>query len=469
MHSFHNFDRLNARGGNWWWFALALAATLLLFLLFHKCQPDNEIYHNSPPDYSYQTPDFPEQPGRSRPIDTTKIIIPNDPLKRPILSNILNVYLQDTVSIKPFATHLIRQYSSDSLKVTYYAEAYKRVQFQVPENKLNLLKVEIKRDFQAVKFVCFESIISNTSQASDPGYGDIDNYWFYEQVGVGEAWNTTTGDQNITVAIIDDSFDVKHPEFAGKIQSPWNVVAYNENLDTYNGTRIHGTHVAGTAVGNKDNGYGISGVAPKCSLMPIQIGDAQGRMTTSSILDGIFYALKNKAEVINLSLGMGPNSSNLSQSQQKYYANNTYLEEAAMWDEVYEIAAKEGAVIVQAAGNSNVLAQLDPMKRSGNLIVVGAVDRDRNPTAFTNYGEAVTLYAPGSGIYSSVPNNSFEKLDGPSMASPIVAGAVALLKSIDPLLTAAQIKELLLRTSTPSASGHPILQIDRAIDQISAL
>jgi subtilisin family serine protease len=194
-------------------------------------------------------------------------------------------------------------------------------------------------------------------------------------------------------------------------------------------------------------------------------------MTTSSILDGIFYALKNDANVINMSLGIDLSSAygNLTEEQQKTYAKTIYKDEAAMWNEVYEIADKDGVVIVQAAGNSSVIAALDPMKRSKISIIVGASDRNKKIAKFSNFGEEVDIYAPGVNIYSSVPNQQFKTMDGTSMASPIVAGCIALLKSMNNNLSTTEIKQLINDTAEDVNNEFKLIQVNKLLQKTQSL
>ena len=452
-------------------FIIGALSILAIVFLLRNCTSPNEYWNGSNPNYSQIIPVFPDKPNVLKPIDTTKIIIPDDPLKRPIISNLLNVYVQDTTDLKKFSTRVVNAYIEDSIGVAYYADAYKRVQFEVPPERQKELKNQIKQDFVNVKFVCFESIISNNQSKTDPGFSNPDYDWFYSQIGLFEAWNFTMGNPEIKIAVIDDSFDSNHKELINQIVAPWNVVEYSNKIKVYNSKSIHGTHVAGLAVGEINNGIGISGVAPRCKLMPIQIGDQNGMMTTSSILDGIFYALKNDATVINLSLGINLANAfeNLTEKQQEEYAKKIYLDEAEMWNEVYEIANKEGVIIVQAAGNSSVVSSLDPMKRSQTTIIVGATNRNGKMAKFSNYGEGVDIYAPGVHIYSSVPNQQFKELDGTSMSSPIISGCVGLIKSINKDISIVEIKKLMNETGINFNGKDHVIQIDKLLSKIKGL
>lgn len=423
----------------WWkWVALVLFLLVLFCFLFKCCDHDRRdvlaapveiIEDNSEVGYDY----YPEHPNRLMPIDTTMIeVLPDDPLLREVVTNLVNVYCQDTIELKRMAKEFILEFPEDSISATYYAEEYKRIQFKVPPIKREELKEHLRKDEVDVKFVVDEWVISSSrlpSMPTDPGYADTDKSWFYKDIGVFDAWSSGFGDENITIAVIDDSFDPNHAELSGKLIKPWNVINYESTVNS-NFEMFHGTHVAGTVAGYAENGMGISGVAPNCKIMPIQIADQYGNMTITSILDGIFYALKNDADIINMSLGQEfKHLAGLNSSEQKRLAETILVDEAKMWDEIYQIAEEEGVIIVQAAGNSSVLASIDPMKRSKRSLIVGALDRSKNTAGFTNFGESVNVFAPGVEIYSSLPNNKIGPLDGTSMACPIVSGCVALVKS----------------------------------------
>jgi subtilisin family serine protease len=237
------------KGGSIFPFIITGAAILLTVLLLRNCNSANKFWNGSNPNYSEITPVFPDEPNFLQPIDTTKIIIPDDPLKRRIISNLLNVYVQDTVDLNVFSKNVINAYISDSLNVTYYADAYKRVQFKVPTNRREDLKKRISKDFSKVKFVCNEAILSSYQTKTDPGFSNSDYDWFYNQIGLYNAWNETMGDPNIKIAVIDDSFDSNHKELINQIEKPWNVFEYSDQINTYNNKLKHGTHVAGTVVG----------------------------------------------------------------------------------------------------------------------------------------------------------------------------------------------------------------------------
>lgn len=437
-----------------------LFIVLIICILFKCCSPEEkkEVSNTIPNQNQVSIPYTPPGSNKPRkvvvpskelirinPIDSTKIReVIEDPLGRSAIEDLVNIYLHDTVNIQNYIGSLHILLPDDSVSTNYFAEAYKRVQIVVEVDRKEFIKEQIKLDSLRVKFVTNEWVYANSSTSTDPDFATYENRWFYEQIGVFDAWKITRGSKDIKIAVIDDGFDLNHTELKNKFLNQWNVFDYSNNVYAKPKVQLHGTHVAGSIIAEADNRFGISGVAPGCMFIPIQISNESGIITTSSILDGIFYALKNKAQVINLSLGfsLGSKASMLSDDEQKFIQNFSFMDEEKLWDEVFEIALKEEVILVQAAGNDNVLAGIDPMKRSMNSIVVGAINEDNKKALFSNYGEKVNVYAPGTNIYSTLPNNEMGYLDGTSMASPIIAGCVALVLSNNPNLKPHEIVEL---------------------------
>lgn len=456
----------------WKWLALILLI-LWLFCIFFKCCDrdkrddihidDDEVSEDVSGPIKY-TP----TPFHPNPIDTNYMeILPDDPLKRKIVSNLVNAYCKDTVDLNRIAKEVVAEFPNDSVVVTFLAEAYKRIQFQIKPDSREELLAYLKGDTLDVKYALHEWYFTTTSVPTDPDFKDSENTWFYKQIGLYNAWNYGYGSDTIIIAVIDDSFDPDHVEFKERFISPWNVMDYSEKVNS-NYEMIHGTHVAGTVCANKDNGFGISGVAPNCKVMPIQIADQNGNMSITSIIDGIFYALKNDADIINMSLGQPlDHLAYMSESQQEELAKSINQDEAKMWDEIYEIALKENTIIVQAAGNSAVLASIDPMKRSQSTIVVGALDENNSTASFTNYGSDVDVYAPGVQIFSSMPDGNMGYLDGTSMATPIVSGCIALVRSKDNSISASEIKDLIKKTGT-NVNGEvgKMIRVDKLLESI---
>lgn len=462
------------------WIALILGLLLLFCLLFKCCDRPSNSVHPIPPSVVQQPingvvsppialqPWFPSQPGIRQPIDSSQIIDnPDDPLKRRSVAGLLNIYLENGIDIKTFVEELRIAYPEDSIIATFYAEEYQRLQIRIRQERVEFLSRDLKQ-LGTVKYVLPEWLLSNSSipNLEDPGYSIEDQYWFYEKIGLFKAWSSGYGSDQIKIAVIDDGFQLSHPELKDKSIAPWNVVDYNDSLYFHDSQLSHGTHVAASIIGNKNNSVGISGVAPACEFMPIQIDNGLGQLSMSAIIDGIFYALKNEADIINLSLGLslGEVASQLTEREQAYLAETTLKDEAKMWDEIYTVAEKQGTIIVQAAGNDAILSGLDPMKRSSHSIVVGSCSRDLEPSDFSNYGEHVSIYAPGEQIYSAMPNGTIGPLDGTSMASPIVAGCVALALLEYPGITTQELIDRMQSTGRDIGARAPLIQINKLLE-----
>ena len=262
--------------------------------------------------------------------------------------------------------------------------------------------------------------------------------WSYRITDVANAWDITEGSPNIKIAIVDTGVDPTHPDLIANLIQGYNFV----NIDTdyykqdsnitllpgeiytqpgpnctdYNG---HGTHCAGIAAAAGNNGIGIIGVAPNCKIMPVRAGfslmvdgQEEGVLETTSIVEGINYAVDNGANVISMSFG----------------GDSSNLEEEAIQNAYYN-----NVVLVAAAGNNSSSEKFYPAGYS-EVLAITSVDSTRSASSFTEYGYWTSVAAPGENIISTVPltggiltdPSGYKVLSGTSMASPFVAGEVAL-------------------------------------------
>lgn len=395
---------------------------------------------------------LPENPGVIAPVDPDDFGYSKDSLTR-IVSDRLNVLIDGKASIAKFATDFKATYPSDDYQIVYYDTLINRLQIKVPEQKRETLKRELPQRLSKYKlFIWDETLFESNVQLNDPSLSDKNKRWYLDAIQAPTAWNISLGSANVIVAIVDNGFNLKHPEFKDKIVKPYNVWSKNSNVVP--SKDMHGTHVAGIALALANNSIGMVGIAPNCKFMPVQVADAQGNMTISSIVDGVLYAIYSGADVVNVSLGMDytDKAASLSLGIQNGLIRNNFKEEERLWNEVFRIADQRNATIVIAAGNNNLLAGIDPMHRPSHAITVSAVDKANSPyskSSFSNYGEFSTVSAPGVQIYSTIGDDSYRYLDGTSMASPIVTGAVALLKSKNKKLSSSMIKNILITTGIP--------------------
>ncbi|TET74758.1 MAG: peptidase S8, partial [Candidatus Aminicenantes bacterium] len=207
----------------------------------------------------------------------------------------------------------------------------------------------------------------------------------------------------------------------------------NDDLDATD-DHGHGTHVAGIAAAESNNNEGIAGVAWNCKILPIKIVDEEGYGDYYSMIEGITYAADNGADVINLSVGG------------EFTAQT--LEEALKY------AYDKDIVIIAAVGNEGG-AVLFPAAYDDYCLAVAATDYDDIRVDWSNFGPEVDVAAPGERIISLVPTwypftiwGDFELPPygygfGTSLAAPHVSGFAALIKSIKPWLTAAEIMNII--------------------------
>ena len=310
------------------------------------------------------------------------------------------------------------------------------------------------------------------SRSGDWGQS-YDDLWGLKRIEADKAWSITTG-KNVTtgagigIAVIDTGIDYSSPELTIDTAHAWNFINNTNNAKDDNG---HGTHVSGIAAAKKDNGVGIAGVCPDCKLLPIKVLDSTGSGTVSAIINGINYVAKHAVKwgikVINMSLGI-PGAS-LSSTLMSAFAN------------AINYATSQGVTIVAAAGNSNQdVNTLYPASLS-NVISVGATDVNNTRASFSNWGSALDLTAPGVDILSlhaagtsfgagSIVDPNYVRASGTSMASPFVAGTVALLKARYPALTLNDIYQRLAQSATDlgtagfdSSYGYGLIDAYRAL------
>jgi subtilisin family serine protease len=142
-----------------------------------------------------------------------------------------------------------------------------------------------------------------------------------------------------------------------------------------------------------------------------------------------------------------PMGLNIPLQEQKDYINSSAKDEEEFWNDLFNYANDKNVTCVLAAGNSNILTGFDPFQRSKNTIKVGAIDKNNTKAPFSNFGPTTTIYAPGTNIYGAKPGNSYEVLEGTSMAAPIVSGFIGLLKSKNKNLTNQQVLGIISRNS----------------------
>jgi subtilisin family serine protease len=214
----------------------------------------------------------------------------------------------------------------------------------------------------------------------------------------------------VRVAVIDTGIDLTHPDLAGNVEDGFNALHPGDPAEDDNG---HGTHVAGT-IAAVDNAIGVVGVAPNATVVAVKVLDRRGRGWVSDIVNGIDWVTtqntdgnaNNDIQVANMSLGGRGTSSAMS------IAIST--------------ATNSGCIFAVAAGNDSANAANYIPASYPFVICVSALDQNDNFAYFSNYGAVVDVIAPGVNIPSLYKKGGYKTLSGTSMASPHVAGSIAL-------------------------------------------
>jgi serine protease len=278
--------------------------------------------------------------------------------------------------------------------------------------------------------------------ATEPDDTLYSQQWHYPLINLPDAWDISTGSSDVTVAVIDTGVLLAHPDLDGQLVDGYDFVDGDDD-PTDEHTYHHGTHVAGTVAAASDNGLGVAGIAWDAKVMPLRVLNANGTGTTDDILEAVKYAagldadgpavpLDEPVDVINLSLG-GPSGS--------------------VGESVYQEARAQGVIIIAAAGNDESSSPSYPAAYDG-VVSVSAVTISESLAWYSNYGDTIDVAAPGgdSGdenddgyadkVLSTNGDGSggdleytYELMNGTSMASPHVAGVVALMKSLYPGMT----------------------------------
>jgi len=282
-----------------------------------------------------------------------------------------------------------------------------------------------------------------------------------------EAYDKIGASGPAVVAVCDDGVDYNHPDLAGNIwvnpgEIPANGIdddgngfvddvrgwdfASNDNTPLPGGS--HGTHVAGSVSAVVNNGVGAAGFGNNVKIMPIRHYSGQSTWMTA-LANGVDYARRNGADVITVSYAID--------------GYTQFLVESIMRAELDDV------IYCNSAGNNG---QLNPARQAirdmaSNVVFVASSTRTDTRSSFSNYGTKIDIAAPGSDIYSTLPNNTYGNNSGTSMATPHVAGALGSIRAKFPNLTARQALDLMLGSADPVANmgtNFGRLNWDRAME-----
>jgi subtilisin family serine protease/subtilisin-like proprotein convertase family protein len=322
---------------------------------------------------------------------------------------------------------------------------------------------------------------------NDPRFGELYGLHNTGQLGgvpdadidAPEAWNLSTGSSDVVVGVIDTGVDYTHPDLAANmwvnpLETAGNGVDDDGNgvvddvhgFNALNGSgdpmddNNHGTHCSGTIGGAGSNGVGVAGVNWEVSIMAIKFLDSFGGGTTAGAIESVDYAIGRKLAGVNLrvlsnSWGGGGFSQGLK--------------------DAIDAAGEQDILFVAAAGNdfgsNNDTFPFYPASYpSPNVVAVAATNRFDGLAFFSNIGPtSVDLGAPGEAILSTTLNNTYSVFSGTSMATPHVAGAAALVLSVNDTLSTEELKQLLMDSGDAKPSLAGVTASGRRLNAANAL
>lgn len=306
---------------------------------------------------------------------------------------------------------------------------------------------ELIRDISIIDYIEYAELSPIYKQMIIPNDEMVSDQYYLESVNAYEAWEVAENNYRVTLAVVDDAVDIDHPDLVGNIWTNPNEVedgtdtdgngfiddihgwnAADDNNDPrpsglLSALMFHGTHVAGIAGAVANNDIGIAGVSNN-NVYVIGVRSTSMAIALTNPVEGVDYAVAAGAEVVNMSFGG---------NQEGFIALQNII----------NAGVENGTIFIAAAGNDGTEEITYPAGWD-DVIAVGASDQDDNLWVESQRGEFVDLLAPGVNIMSLMPNEGYSAQSGTSMASPLVAGAVALLKSHKPDATNQEIIDCLL-------------------------
>jgi serine protease len=314
-------------------------------------------------------------------------------------------------------------------------------------NEIEKLYTQLKRD-NSVKSVEMPQPRYFFHNPNDPKFvNNADSLWHLYKVNAPLAWDISRGSENVLVAVVDDAIDTNHVELKNNLYRNPNEIAndgidndFNGIIDDINGADVslgtnnptppssdfqHGTHVAGLVAGVTNNSIGIASLSYKCKLLSVKC--TYNASFVSHGFDGIVYAVRTGAKVINCSWG----SSNFYQFEQDFI-DSAYINKKVM--------------IVAAAGNFNDTVRNYPAAYN-HVVSVTSTDKLDKKTNTSSYGFWNDVAAPGASILSLKPNNQYAFKSGTSMAAPQVSSLMVLMLSVAPNISLDSLELIIKQTS----------------------
>jgi subtilisin family serine protease len=292
-------------------------------------------------------------------------------------------------------------------------------------------------DYQFVTYNTIETTPNDRTSESE-----LANQWHHTNIRTEAAWDNANDRNSVIVAVCDSGAQADHEDLTGNLLPGWNMV---DGVADNSTTTSHGTFVAGL-IAAKLNSLGGVGLAPFVKILPLRISNATGSTSMKLITDCIQLAADRGAKVINVSF--------------------TGVDSPAV-EAAGNYAASKGALLVYAAGNRGLYRSLESYPDYKNVFAVGASNRDDNRWKYwraeddwggSNYGPFIDIMAPGHELYSTtiyselLPDLRYRVGSGTSYATPVVSGVAALVFSVNPNFTPAQVRSILTRSADSMGS-----------------
>lgn len=323
---------------------------------------------------------------------------------------------------------VITQPGSDAAAITDLFNASNvTVREQAPEVSAYLVAcdmdvIETARETLAGSYLVEEVSDNRLYQAeAAPDDPRLPEQWHLDLIGAPAAWDITTGNVSIRVAVLDTGVDALHPDLAGRLMPGVNT--WLNNTDSRDAVG-HGTAVAGIIGAVANNGQGVAPVTWTSPIIPVRVTGDEGQATSWTLAAGIRAAVAAGARVINISFAP--------------------LQKDGIVLRQCQLARLAGALTVISSGNTGKEV-LDG--GSEYALFVGATGREDDLASFSTYGRFVDLAAPGVSLLTTRPGGVYGTASGTSFAAPVVSGVAALVWSVNPARRPVSVREILVETA----------------------